>query len=70
MAHGDLTQGMANGGHILFGNHEITQTDTAIPITHPYPVQTRHVAEMDPTTESHPVQRHRQRNITNQDIHE
>ena len=24
MAHGDLTQGMAHGGHILLGNHEIT----------------------------------------------
>ena len=33
MAHGDLAQGMAYGGHILLGNHEITQTNGSMPIT-------------------------------------
>ena len=38
MVHGDLTQGIAHGGHILLGNHEIAQTDGAMPVIRSYPV--------------------------------
>ena len=68
MAHGDLTQGMARGGHILLGNHEIIRTDGATPVIRSYPVQARRVAKLDPTIESCLGQRHRQRNTMNQDV--
>ena len=48
MAHNDLTQGVAHGGHILFENHEIARTDGATPVIHSYPVQTRRMVELDP----------------------
>ena len=70
MAHGDLTQGMAHGGHILLGNHEITQTDREMPVIRSYPVQAHRTAKLDPTTESCPGQHHIQRNTTTQDAHE
>jgi hypothetical protein len=38
MAHGNLTRGMACGGHIPAGNHEITRTDGATPVTSSYSV--------------------------------
>ena len=47
MAHGDLTQGMARGGHIIFENHGIVQTNGATPIIRPYPIQTRRMAKLD-----------------------
>ena len=65
MSHSDLTQGMAHGGHTLFGNHEIARTDGATPVTRSYPVQARRVAELDPTIESCPSQCHHQRNAMN-----
>jgi hypothetical protein len=40
MAHGDLPRGMAHGGHILLGNHEIARTSGATPVTSSCLVQT------------------------------
>ena len=38
MAHGELAQGMAYGGHILLGNHEIARTNGSKPVIGHYPV--------------------------------
>jgi hypothetical protein len=38
MAHGELARGMARGGHILLGNHEIARTNGSTPVTSSYPV--------------------------------
>jgi hypothetical protein len=46
-ARGDLAWGMARGGHIPTGNHEITRTNGAMPVTSTYSVQARHVAKLD-----------------------
>jgi hypothetical protein len=56
VAHDDLTQGMAHGGHVLLGNHEIARTSETTPVTGSYLIQTRHVLELDPIVEMHPEQ--------------
>jgi hypothetical protein len=38
MAHGELAQGMARGGHILLGYHEIARTNGSMSVTGFYPV--------------------------------
>jgi hypothetical protein len=55
MAHGDLAQGMARGGHIPLGDHEITRTSGATPVTGSYPVLARRMAKLDPMTEQRPL---------------
>ena len=71
MAHGELAQGMAYGGHILLGNHEIARTNGSTPIIGFYPVQTRHVEKLDPMVESRPEQRLcHQQNTTSQGMHQ
>ena len=70
MAHGDLTQGMARGGHILLGNHEIVQTDGAMPVFRSYHVQTHRAAKLDPMMKSRPRRHHYQQNAMNQGAHE
>jgi hypothetical protein len=47
MAYGGLTQGMAHGGHILLGNHEVFHTNGSTPITNFYLVQANHVGSLD-----------------------
>ena len=37
-SHGELTHGMALGGHILLGNHEIIHADELTPVTCLYPI--------------------------------
>ena len=70
IAHGDLARGMAHGGHILSGNHKIARAGRATPVTSSYLVQTRHMAKLDPTIESHPGQCLRHRIAMSQGAHE
>jgi len=57
MAHGELTHGMALGGHILWGNNEIIRTNGLMHITGFYPVQAHRVGSLDPMAEPCPKQR-------------
>jgi hypothetical protein len=66
VAHGELAQGMARGGRILLGNHEIARSNRSTPIIGSYLDQTRCVGKQDPAVESCPGQRlHHHRNATN-----
>ena len=64
MTHGELTQGVARGSHILLGKHEITRTNRSTPITGSYPVQANRVGSLGPTVEPHPEQRLRNQRST------
>jgi hypothetical protein len=69
--HGKLTRGMARGGHILLGNHEIAHTNGSTPIVGSYPVQTYRVGKLDSTVEPCPGQRlRRQQDATRQGTRE
>ena len=57
MAYGELARGMAHGGHILLGNHEITRTNGSMPVTGSYPVETYRVGKLDSMVEPCPGQR-------------
>jgi hypothetical protein len=63
VTHGDLAQGMACGGHIPVGNHKITRTNGATPVTNSYPVQACRMAKLDLTVEMRLGQRQRQRSM-------
>ena len=54
MAHGELAHGMALGGHILLGNHEIVHVDRLTPATNLYPIQAYRMGSLDPTIEPCP----------------
>ena len=54
MAHGNLGRGIDSGGHIPAGNHEITRTNRATPVTSSYPVQACRMAELDIMVEMRP----------------
>ena len=56
MAHGELTCGMAPGGHILSGNQEIVRTDRLTPVTGLYPIQAHYVGGLDSVAGPRPEQ--------------
>ena len=51
MAHGELTHGMALGGHILLGNHEFIRIDGLMPVAGSYPGQAPRTRNQDPVGE-------------------
>ena len=56
VAHGELPRGMARGGHILLGDHEIARTNGSTPIISFYSIQANHVRSLGPEFEPHPEQ--------------
>ena len=56
MDHGELTHGMALGGHILLGNYEIVRADGLMPVINFYPVQAHCTGGMEPVVEPCPKQ--------------
>ena len=71
MVHGELARGMAHGGRILLGNHEIARTNGSTPIFSYCTVQTRHMGKLDSTVEPCPRQRlQSQRDAMSQSTHE